>query len=175
MDKATTVFLCKIGAGVLAMAISFVCLAKTPIDLTIDFLAGPRLGGERMFDCKEAVDGKITDEHAIYHFHDGGRYSRLNSHPDPRTGNLNAAEVHGLYRVKIENGMLKVTFKDEELGQTFLDNKTSYDATLIGTDGDSTMAMMMDRPVPRNAGIVDHLRMVCVGGKSFGGGPQRSY
>ena|ERR1700682_807721 len=166
---------CKLGLGMLVMAISCACVAKTPVDLTLDFLAGPKLGGQRSFKCREAIDEKVTDEHAYYEFHDGGSYSRLNSHPDPRTGHLNSVDVNGKFRVKIEDRMLKISFVDEFIGSGYLDNQKPYDAILIGTDGNDTMALMMDRPVPGRSDIRDHLRLVCIGNKPSSGGPQRSY
>lgn len=175
MNKVKAMFFRKFGAGALATVVSCACFAKTPVDVTLNFLAGSRLGSSRSFNCREAVDGKVTDEHAYYEFHDDGDYSRLNSHPDLRTGHVNAASIKGKYRVKIENGMLKITFQDEIIGQSFLGNQKAYDAILIGTDNETTMALMMDRPVPGRADIRDHLRIVCVGDKPSGGGPQRSY
>ncbi len=165
----------KLSLGVLAMVISFASFAKTSIDVTLDFLAGPRLGGSRSFNCREAIDGKVTDEHAYYEFHDDGYYARLNSHSDPRTGHLNAAEVKGKFRVKIDDGMLKIQFVDEVIGSSFLGNQKPYDAVIIGTDGNDTIALMMDRPVPRSRDATDHMRLVCVGDRPSGGGPQRSY
>ncbi|TKC91698.1 hypothetical protein FAZ69_04450 [Trinickia terrae] len=175
MNRAGVETFCKLGLGAITMAISCVCLAKTPVDVTLDFLVGPKLGSQRGFNCREAVDGNVTDEHAYYRFRDDGHYSRLNSRPDPRTGHRNADDVSGIFRVKIEDGMLKISFVDEFLGSTYLKNKNSYSAALIGTDGDSTMALMMDRPVPGRQDIRDHMRLVCVGEKPSGGGPQRSY
>ncbi|WP_157130077.1 hypothetical protein [Burkholderia pseudomallei] len=174
MNKTGAAF-CKLGLGIVVMTISCVSLAKTPIDQTLDFLVGPKMGGWRSFKCREAADEKITDEHAYYEFHDDGSYSRLNSNPDPRTGHRNAVNVKGRFRPKIEGGMLKISFMDEFIGSSYLDNKTPYDAVLIGTDGNDTMAFMMDRPVPGRPDIRDHLRVVCIGDKPSGGGLQRSY
>ncbi|MDR6480570.1 UNVERIFIED_ORG: hypothetical protein ABIC72_001635 [Burkholderia sp. 1988] len=71
--------------------------------------------------------------------------------------------------------MLKITFTDEFVGDAYQNSHKPYDAILIGTDNNDTMAMMMDRPVPERPGILDHLRLVCTGNKPSGGGPQRSY
>ncbi|MBN3831697.1 hypothetical protein [Burkholderia sp. Ac-20344] len=161
--------------GISVLVVSWSSFAKTPIDKTLDFLVGPKLGSWRSFKCREAVDGKVTDEHAYYDFHDDGYYSRLNSHPDPRTGHRNSVEVKGKFRVKIDDGMLKIQFVDEFIGSGFQNNQKPYDGMLIGTDGNDTMALMMDRPVPGRPDIRDHLRLVCVGEKPSGGGPQRSY
>lgn len=167
--------LSSIGVGVVAMTISHTSMAKTPIDQTLDFLVGPHLGGSRSFQCREAVNEKVTDEHAYYSFRDDGYYVRSNSIPDPRTGYRNTAAVKGRFKLKIENGVMKIAFLDEFIDSAFLGNKAPYDAVLIGTDGNDTMAMMMDRPVPRRPDISDHLRVVCIGDRPSGDGPQRSY
>jgi hypothetical protein len=174
MNKARMVF-CKLGFGLLIMTVSCVSLAKTPIDQTLDFLVGPKMGGSRSFKCREAINEKVTDEHASYEFRDDGSYSRLSSRPDPRTKFLQPLNVKGIFRVKIASGLLIVSFTDEFVGEVYLNDRRPYDAVLIGTDNNDTMAMMMDRPVPGSAGVRDRLRLVCVGGKPSGNGPQRSY
>jgi len=161
--------------GISILMMSYSSLAKTPIDKTLDFLVGPKLGSWRSFNCREAIDGKVTDEHAYYEFHDDGSYSRLNSYSDTRTRYLKSMDIKGRFSVKINDGMLKISFADEFVGSGHLDNHKSYDATLIGTDGNDTMALMMDRPVPDSPGVKDHLRLVCIGDRPSGGGPQRSY
>ncbi|MGQ7936738.1 hypothetical protein [Paraburkholderia sp. D1E] len=174
MNKTGMAF-CKLGLGILVMTVSCVGLAKTPIDQTLDFLVGPKMGGSRTFKCREAVKEKVTDEHAYYEFGDDGSYSRLSSHPDPRTKFLQPLDVRGIFRLKISNGLLIVTFTDEFVGEVYLKDQKPYDAVLIGTDNNDTMAMMMDRPVPERPDIRERLRLVCIGDKPTGRGPQRSY
>lgn len=95
MNKVGMTF-CKLGMGILVMTISCVSVAKTPIDQTLDFLVGPNMGGWRNFKCREAINEKVTDEHASYIFYDDGSYSRLSSHPDPRTRFLQPLNVRGI-------------------------------------------------------------------------------
>ncbi|WP_153134685.1 hypothetical protein [Paraburkholderia agricolaris] len=174
MNKAVMAFY-KLGLGILVMTSACVSSAKTPIDQTLDFLVGPNMGGSRSFKCREVINEKVTDEHAYYKFNDDGSYSRLSSHPDPRTGFLQPLNVRGIFRVKIANGLLIVSFTDEFVGEVYLNDHKPYDAVLIGTDNNDTMAMMMDRPVPERPDIRERLRLVCIGDKPSGNGPQRSY
>nr|WKF57022.1 hypothetical protein HUO10_001498 [Paraburkholderia busanensis] len=174
MNKAGMAF-CKLGVGILVMTSACVSSAKTPIDQTLDFLVGPKMGGSRTFKCREAVNEKVTDEHVFYEFRDDGYYSRLGSHPDPRAGFPQPLNVKGTFRVKMVNELLIITFRDEFANEVYLNDQRPYDAVLIGTDNNDTMAMMMDRPLPRKTEVRDRLRLVCIGNKPSGGGPQRSY